>query len=104
MKGCPLAKFTVDSGGEGEGDEADAGGGELSGGRGSEHEGRWAGDKEQGEVREGTLSLALREVKVGDHHVPGRGRGDLTFLVSKFPWCWALILQRGPSSEGVHHS
>ena len=61
MKGCPLTKFTVDSGGEGERDEADAGGGELSGGGGSGHEGRWAGDKEQGEVREGTSSLALRD-------------------------------------------
>ena len=33
-------KFTVDSGGEGEGDEVDAGGRGLSGGRGGGHEGR----------------------------------------------------------------
>ena len=59
---------------EGEGDEADASGGELNGGRGSGHEGRWAGDKEQGEVREGTLSLVLRRDSKG-WRPPCAGRG-----------------------------
>ena len=40
-------------------------------------------------------------MKGGDHHVPGRACRDSAFLVSKFTWRWALMLQRGlPSLVG----